>query len=76
MAHVIQKSTQYGLLVGALEGNSLLGSLRHEREDNIKMGLKVIGLASCMFFVPCIVIQLCNVDQQNAYSLIRKNKII
>ena len=72
MAHVIQKSTQYCLLVGALERNSLLGSLRHEREDNIKMSLKVIGLSRFMFFfVPSIVIQLCNVNQQNAHSLIR-----
>lgn len=51
MAYVIQKSTQYRLLVGALEGNSLLGSLRHEREDNIKMSLEVIGLANFMFFL-------------------------
>ena len=51
MAHVIQKSTQYCLLVGALERNSLLGSLRHEREDNIKMSLKVVGLSRFMFFL-------------------------
>jgi len=72
VAQVTQKSTQYRLLVGALEGNSLLGSLRHEREDNIIMSLEVIGLANfVVFFVPCIVIRLCNVNQQNAQFLIR-----
>jgi hypothetical protein len=44
VARVVQKNNQYRFLVDVLEGRRLLGSLRHEQEDNIKMSLKVIGL--------------------------------
>jgi hypothetical protein len=38
-----EKRNAYRILVGKPEGKTLLGRLRHRREDNIKMDLREIG---------------------------------
>ena len=40
MARVGKRRTQYGVLVGKVEGKRPLGGHRRRREDNIKLGPK------------------------------------
>jgi hypothetical protein len=45
IACVGERRGAYKVLVGKPEGKKQLGRPRHERQDNIKKNLKVIGMA-------------------------------